>query len=292
MRLGLSLLELIVVIAIIGILIGLTLPAIQKARNAAARIGCSNNLRQIGLALHQYNDTHGALPAGMSLKQFKSPYPGLGWGAYLLPFLENESLWAATVAAFGRDRIFSDNPPHVGLSTVLQVFACPSDGRTFSSQATRDGIEVALSAYLGVEGTNVQKRDGVLYLDSRVRLTDITDGMSNTLMVGERPPTADFIYGWWYGGAGQNATGSLDVVLGVREVNLYRGPDAVCPAGPFHFGPGRVQGPCDMFHFWSLHSGGGNFLLADGSVHFLPYSADSIMGALGTRSGGEPVEVP
>lgn len=282
----------IVVIGILGVLFALILPAVQKARAAASRIGCANNLRQIGLAIHNYHGVFEALPPGMSLKQFKSPYPGLAWGAYLLPFLDNEALWRETENAFKRDRLFWDNPPHLGLATVLRIYACPADGRVFSTQVTKDGFEVALSSYLGVEGTSVRKRDGVLFMDSRVRLTDIADGTTNTLMVGERPPSPDFQYGWWYAGAGQGATGSLDVVLGVREVNLYQGPNAICDPGPYHFVQGSLKNPCDVYHFWSFHSGGGNFLLADGSVHFLTYAADSVLPALGTRSGGEAVQLP
>lgn len=80
------------------------------------------------------------------------------------------------------------------------------------------------------------------------------------------------------------------MLLGVREKNIG-GPyvPASCPPGPYHFQPGRLDQPCDLFHFWSLHAGGANFLFADGSVHFLAYSADDILPALATRSGGEAI---
>jgi prepilin-type N-terminal cleavage/methylation domain-containing protein/prepilin-type processing-associated H-X9-DG protein len=291
-RRGYTLIELIVVVAIVGTLIALLLPAVQKARGAALRMGCSNNLRQIGLALHQYEATLNVLPPGMSLKQGRARYPGLGWASYLLPFLDNDALWRETESAFARDRVFTDNPPHVGLATLIKLYACPSDGRVFSTQATLHGFEVALSSYLGVEGVSFQNPNGVLYKDSRVRLTDISDGTSSTLMVGERPPSDDFEYGWWYGGAGQAGTGSLDVILGVREVNSYSGPSARCERGPFHFVQGSLKNPCDVYHFWSFHPGGANFLIADGSVHFLSYAADSLLPALGTRAGGEAVQLP
>jgi prepilin-type processing-associated H-X9-DG protein len=173
---------------------------------------------------------------------------------------------------------------------VVPVFACPSDPRTLTPY---DGgiVPVAFTAYLGVEGTDQFRRDGVLFLNSGVRMTDITDGTSNTLMVGERPPSADHALGWWYGGWGQAEDGSCDSVLGVREQNTsYPEP---CPPGPYAFGPGRATNQCDAFHFWSLHFGGGaNFLFGDGSARFLPYAAAPLMPALATRAGGESVSLP
>jgi prepilin-type processing-associated H-X9-DG protein len=98
-------------------------------------------------------------------------------------------------------------------------------------------------------------------------------------------------FGWWYAGHGQQVgSGSGDMVLGVREIKVIhlRG----CPIGPYSFGPGRLDNMCDLFHFWSLHSGGGYFLFADGSVRFLGYDANPILPALASRAGGEVVELP
>jgi prepilin-type processing-associated H-X9-DG protein len=131
-----------------------------------------------------------------------------------------------------------------------------------------------------------------------VLITDIQDGTSNTLMVGERPPSSDLILGWWFAGAGWNAAGTGDVILGVRDyqdpaVSGYDGSTApACPVGPYHFGPGRVDNPCDTFHFWSFHTGGGNFVMGDGSVRFINYSADDLMPALSTRANGEVAVIP
>jgi prepilin-type processing-associated H-X9-DG protein len=159
-------------------------------------------------------------------------------------------------------------------------------------QNTHRGFRVALTSYVGVLGTNFRNPDGVLFLDSQVRIADIGDGTSHTIMAGERPPSADFWYGWWYAGVGQWGTGSADMFLGAREINAGWFFLTGCAAGPFHFGPGRPDEQCDTLHFWSLHSGGGNFLLADGSVRFLSYEADEILPALASRSGGESSTVP
>jgi prepilin-type processing-associated H-X9-DG protein len=172
---------------------------------------------------------------------------------------------------------------------VVRLYVCPSDSRTLTTQISH-GYRVAFTCYLGCMGLNLHSRDGVLYDDSRVRLADVLDGSSQTIAAGERPPSADFWYGWWYAGHGQDTTGSADMVLGVRERRavFIRG----CPRGPYSFQPGRVSSPCDQFHFWSLHYGGGNFLFTDGSVRFLSYAADSVLPALSTRAGGEVVELP
>lgn len=292
-RRGFTLIELMVVLAIIGILLGLTLSAVQRVRNDAMRLQCSNNLRQIGLGLQMYHDAHFQLPPGFSDTPSSQPYPELGWPARLLPFVEQENLWRLTTEAFQINRDPFQNPPHAGLATVVPLFLCPADWRISYPQESRGEIVVAFTSYLGVEGRDLLSRDGLLYYNSTVSFSEVTDGLSNTVMVGERPPSADFYYGWWYTGYGQSSSGSLDMTLGVSEINRYRQPEfRHCLPGPYSFGPGKLENDCDLFHFWSLHSGGANFLCADGSVHFLSYSAASILPALGTRAGGEVVDLP
>ena len=283
-----TLVELLVCIAIVSVLLGLLLPAIQKARAAVQRTTCENNLRQIGLALHGYHDSHQVLPSGVQ-GPLSRPYPFMSWNAAILPYLDQNNLWNSIREAYLRDLDFLDIPPHVHRGTVVPVFACPADPRSLSPAAKLLPVEIAFTSYLGIEGTNFRHMDGVLFLDSTIRVADVVDGTSNTLLVGERPPSADEKLGWWYAGWGQIQDGSAEMVLGVSEQNVSY-PE--CFRGPYRFGPGRINNQCDCFHFWSLHSGGGNFALVDGSVHFLPYSAHALIPALATRAGGEAQPVP
>src|SRR5262245_25414650 len=219
-RWAFTLIELLVVIAIIAVLIGLLLPAVQKVRAAAARIQCANNLHQIALALHNYHDAHSTLPPGVTSQRPGEPFPRMSWLARLLPYLEQDALWRGTVAAYDYLPVPYTDPPHLGFGTPIRMFSCPADGRTLDVQPTHRDRRPALTSYVGVLGTAYDHTDGVLYRDSRTRLTDITDGTSNTLTAGERPPSADLWYGWWYAGFGQAGSGSADMLLGARERNL------------------------------------------------------------------------
>jgi prepilin-type processing-associated H-X9-DG protein len=176
---------------------------------------------------------------------------------------------------------------------------------------------LAHTNYLGVSGTNAETRDGLFTANQRVRLNHIIDGTSQTLLVGERGfrkgalvviDNTDDInnlrFGHWFSAPGQR-NASVGVALGTRELNFGSGKSKLpwendCPPGPYRFAPpdqirdakGAIRPECDLFHFWSWHSGGANFVYADGSVHFLAYGADTVMPALGTRAGGEVVDLP
>jgi prepilin-type processing-associated H-X9-DG protein len=291
---GFTAVELLVVVGIIMVLAGLGLSAIQRVRATASRIRCADNLRQIGLALHAYHGSYGAFPAGCDVQGGEATYPLLGWAARLLPYVDQEQLWRSTEQAFIQSKSIGDNPPHVGLNTVLPVYTCPADERThYAQKAPPADVGVAFSSYLGVAGIDFAAEDGMLFTDSAVQLSEVTDGASNTLMVGERPPSADLRFGWWYGGSGQDTRGSCDKFLGVQERNVSLDAELrTCARGPYEFAAGAVSNQCDMFHFWSLHPGGSHFLLVDGSVHFITYSAAPIMPALASRAGGEAVAVP
>lgn len=292
-RRAFTLIELVVVLAIVGVLLALLLPAVQRVRDAAARIKCANNLHQIGLAAHQYHDAMGSFPAGMRLQAFQDPYLFMSWLTQLLPYVEQQNLWWITQDAYQQSHIPWRNPPHLGLATVIDTFACPADPRVASTRiAQRSKYLVALTSYLDVEGQNALNLNGMLFCDSRLRMADVTDGTSQTLFAGERPPSTDFQYGWWYAGAGQRFTGSADMVLGVQEQNLLRVMKGSCPPGTYSYAPGSLSNQCDMFHFWSLHIGGAHFLFVDGSTHFLSYDAAPLLPALASRAGDETVALP
>jgi prepilin-type processing-associated H-X9-DG protein/prepilin-type N-terminal cleavage/methylation domain-containing protein len=340
-RCGITLIELLVVIAIIGVLIGLLLPAVQKIRDTAGRIKCANNLRQIGLALHNYHDAKKQFPPGV--QGFQSPwepppYHGThifwSWLAELLPYVEQGNLYQqANAWSHQSDR---DTPyttfywvpwgdmwtcwqntktPNPAFGTPVDLFLCPADPRNLRAVDLDFGgctTPVAFTEYLGMAGFRLapfswpvpEKNNGLLGLSSRVRFADITDGSSNTLFVGERPPPTDLSWGSWFVGGGYDNSGRGDSVLGPRECDyaaaVFSGGgsgipcnQAYPPYGKVGFQPGDIQDNCDQTHFWSLHSGGANFLFADGHVGFLSYAVDSpdqpisTFTALCTRNGGE-----
>jgi prepilin-type processing-associated H-X9-DG protein len=140
-----------------------------------------------------------------------------------------------------------------------------------------------------------------------VKIADVSDGLSNTLMVGERPPSTDLIFGWWFAGFGVSGDGDGDVILGMserNELNPFGDKDrSGQPCSPGHpdprnplaykLSPGDLSNPCDQWHYYSLHPGGANFCMGDASVRFLSYGiGPHLQRALATRAGGEPVEAP
>jgi prepilin-type N-terminal cleavage/methylation domain-containing protein/prepilin-type processing-associated H-X9-DG protein len=277
-RTAFTLIELLVVIAIIAVLIALLIPAVQKARESASRIQCANNLRQIGIALHSYHDKQKAFPQGYDrTNPWQAPNNDThqSWLALILPFVEQQNL---------RDQGV-DN--YQGI--VIAVYSCPSDplaGKIGKYGGLKPG---ALTDYLAVDGSNyvkapvawiVMPTDGILYGSSKTRLTDILDGASNTFLAGERPPAPSLTWGWW-------TWGPFDSALSVQ----CSAPDPhgnPCPL-PQGYGPGLINRECDALHYWSHHSGGGNWLFGDGAVRFIDYAAAPVLPALATRAGNEVV---
>ena len=288
-RRAFSLLELLVVISIVALLIGLLLSAVQRVRARSAALACQDHLRQIRVALHGYHSTHQSLPPGITA-QSGSREPYLGWQARLLPHIEQGALWEAAQAAYRADSWFLSPPHELVRTEFLAVYSCPSDPR-MAPQSGPDRGKPGLTSYVGVEGRDQFRRDGVLFADSHVRLTDVTDGTSCTLMVAERPPSADLVFGWWYAGWGQSKDGSAEMILGAAEQIEYA-TFTHCPSNTTPFRPGQLSNQCDALHYWSLHVGGAHFALCDGSVRLIRYEAAPIMLALATRGGGEAVSVP
>lgn len=291
---GISLIEILVAIAIVSLLLGLLLAAVQKLRATAARSQCQNHLRQIALAVHLYHDAHRRLPPGHSMRVDNNRYRYLGWTGRILPYIEQEPLWRQIEQAFATDPNpdnFYGHPAHLPiLGTVIRLYICPSDYR-IQQAVTSGNYQYAFTSYMGVIGRDYTTQDGTLFCDSQICFTDIRDGLSNTILLGERPPSFDFRFGWWYRGWGQNKTGSAEMILGVRELNAL-GTRYPCPTGPYYFRTDQLDNPCHMFHFWSLHSGGANFAAVDCSVRFLPYTAEAYLPALASRAGAEPWSWP
>lgn len=309
-RRGATLIELLVVIAVLSGLVSLLLPAVQKVRAAASRLACLSNMKQVGLALHNYESSFGQLPPAF---RSRGPAPAaaepyLQWPLLVAPHLELDASQRAAAEDFRRSTDPFLPTPHRGVSQPLKAFTCPADPRVavawdvqflYTLARPRPVLmtqRLALNSYLGSAGKSSRRRDGVIVADGGVTLLAVTDGTSNTLAVGERPPPADLIHGWLYVGWGVGGFGALDSVIGVSDPNPYAsrpGPVA-CGPGPFPYRqPVLNASPdCAMFQFWSLHGGGANFAFCDGSVRFLAYAADSVLPALATRAGGEVVEIP
>jgi prepilin-type N-terminal cleavage/methylation domain-containing protein len=273
-RSGFTLVELLEVVAILAVLIGLIIPAVQKVRESGNRAKCGHQLRQIGLALHAYHFRHRVLPPAY---RTNSPNP-VNWAASILPDLEQDNLQKQGYDAYK--------------GQTVAVFLCPSEPR--GDNLIGGSGTTGYTHYLAVEGTDCLSTDGIFYHDSQTTFAEVTDGLSNTLMVGERPPSPNLYYGHWAGNAFDGALGARTT----RPVNTYSSgataTDGATPCAdrlPGGFGPGRVDDYCDTHHFWSFHPGGGMWLFGDASVRFLGYGAAPLIPKLATRAGGEVVDL-
>jgi prepilin-type N-terminal cleavage/methylation domain-containing protein/prepilin-type processing-associated H-X9-DG protein len=292
---GFTLIELLVVIAIIAILIALLLPAVQQAREAARRASCKNNLKQMGLAMHNYHDVYKSFPYG------SWDDDSYGWGTFLLPYLDQAPLYGrldfdfhdgdpgdSSGAGLGdlAAAVDPSNPVH---ATPLSVFLCP----TAPLEVRRNGTGPARSDYLGNRGTTA--RDGVLESllntinsgASIVSIRDIRDGTTNTFSIGEGAwhsqlwngvPDVTDEFPLWVGSVGQD-----EHCLRMTDTNL-----------------GVTTGDDDSFG--SYHVGGAHFLFADGHVRFISININSNPGSntnrqaygtyqkLGSRNDGQANE--
>lgn len=294
---GLTLVELLVVIAVIGILIALLLPAVQMAREAARRAHCTNNFKQIGLALHAYHEARHSFPTGDILYNFptypRPPYwfSGPSWSAMLLPYLEQEQVWdQITIAASGLFFIPDSGSNGPAGANFVSVYSCPSNPQCELVSVTgpwfppngphpdddwwntnAGGIADSQNTWLVAYQEAVTDGDGMFMNRRAIRLAGVKDGTSNTLMVGE--VTA-------------NAAGSREGWNWMCCNNLFSTYLGIN-------GPGTIPGEGVFSRtgndgFSSYHPGGCNFLIVDGSVHFLSETIDAVvLTAVTTRAGGE-----
>jgi prepilin-type N-terminal cleavage/methylation domain-containing protein/prepilin-type processing-associated H-X9-DG protein len=327
-RRAFTLIELLVVIAIIAVLIGLLLPAVQKVREAAARSQCTNNLKQIGLALHSYHDVNDTFPPGYvdgNKNRTSTPDndvgPGWAWASFILPYIEQNNLYTQINFNLG---VTGNAANTVVSQTALKVFQCPSDPfqqncPIYDSTFTTPIATVAHSNYVGCNGweecfTNAGGNaqgggsdglnggfglagDGLFFRNSHFRIADVTDGLSNTIFVGER--SANHSPSTWTAAIPRGRCPAW------MSTQPYTTPYTPPPGPPYDnadFNEALVLAHCNATHlpsadypiydpdtFYSMHTGqGGNFLFGDGSVHFLTQSINPYTYQyLATIAGGE-----
>lgn len=295
-RSGITLVESLVVISLIGILLGLTVPAVQKSRDAADRASCLNSLRQMGVAIHTFHDAHKQLPTSSATPNKNDPKRMLSWMALILCQLGHDPLYQESLKACQQAADPRVNPPHVGFATVVPTFVCAADTRLLRPLTDRDQIRAAYTSYVGIIGAFPPGANrslmGTIGYHGISRMNQIRDGTSQTLLAGERPPPDSLEAGWWYSGYNWSHKPLRGPNNGLILGNSGRPFDDGCRILKGTFGPGRTSNPCDRFHLWSLHSGGANFLFADASARFLAYAAEPVVMRLATRDGDEVVDVP
>ncbi|MEX1042426.1 MAG: DUF1559 domain-containing protein [Pirellulaceae bacterium] len=284
-QLGFTLVELLVVIAIIGVLVALLLPAVQQAREAARRMSCQNNMKQIGLAMHNYHDTFLSFPSGFLVESSRS-VPTFGWQVELLPFIEQDNIYQALNPTRRRlGDIYSASSSvedRALLQTPIPAYRCPSDVTSDLNDLLPFGspehFDVATSNYVAVAGPGGMGSIGGavvngerVYIDiggmfwgnSSVKMRDVTDGTSNTLAIGERDGSPSRVSGETYKASNWPGVGRIDNInylyhshtLGSFPINF----DFALAGSPENMGK-----QCS-----SLHPGGALFVRADGSSHFI-----------------------
>ncbi|HYH64639.1 MAG TPA: DUF1559 domain-containing protein [Urbifossiella sp.] len=266
-RRGFTLIELLVVIAIIAILIGLLLPAVQKVREAASRIKCTNNLKQLGIAAHAYHDVNQRFPgyAGGGSNQL--------WLPQMLPYIEQQAIATNNLT-----------------DATIPVLQCSSN-QAVPPYGPFGGKMWGITNYLAVTGHRYSDWSkggdtGLLAVypaTLKVKMSSVLDGLSNTVMIGERPPHNNAYWGWY-----QYPDWDSHIWAVTQSGDSYLNSPCTLP---MYFQEEMKSKPdCSANHFWSRHTGGANFALGDGSVRFFQYQAGPTMiPVMSTRAAGEVV---
>jgi prepilin-type N-terminal cleavage/methylation domain-containing protein len=329
-RSAFTLIELLVVIAIIAVLIALLVPAVQKVREAAARAQCQNNLKQLGLGLHGFHDTYKRLPPGAAndMRPF-GPNTGSQWGSswmvYILPFIEQGPLFSKWDFAGGHSGYVNANNCALVNNVTIPVYRCPSSVLPANANSWNGSVKMIVS-YTGIAGSatasfgvysqgccngsgSLSSDNGILFGNSQIRLTDISDGTSNTWLVGEQsdhlrdannqPVTSGYssgvgnsggIYGWTMGagvGSGQTQSTWGDG----RHFNCTAVRYTINQIGFSNAASSGTNNDVGAnFPISSNHTGGANICLGDGTVRFFTSSLpQTTISGFCTRAGGETV---
>jgi len=326
-RSAFTLIELLVVIAIIAILIGLLLPAVQKVRDAAARMECSNNLKQIGLALHSYHDAYKGFPKGCAPDVDANGNAQYSWGSswkvWILPYVEQGNIYNKWQFTANSGYVNSNNLQWVNRITI-SVYRCPASPLPdFYASSYNNGYIEMFTSYVGISGSSIDPTcsnggaglvsgSGILFPNSKVRMTDISDGTSNTMLVGEQGDhlrdtagtaipgsftaiTSQGPHGWTMG-----ANGDTRIPPGYqnggdnREFNCTTVRWMIGQRGLGNTsGNGTHDNTGANIPLSSGHSNGINALYADGSVHFITNSTPLlVLQRLASKDDGQVFATP
>jgi len=277
-RKAFTLIELLVVIAIIAILIGLLLPAVQKVREAAARLQCANNLKQIGIGMHNSHDTNGKFPPLFGFYPGTQNTPGNAygiWSYHLLPFIEQQALYNSSVDASGYYRSTNGSGTNGAAGKPVKTYLCPSDGSSPPVQEWGWGCLGYSANFMVLGQPSNQQTGGITGYQGQANLaSSFPDGTSNTLLAGEKYCRCNGQGAVW--GISWVGDGWTPMFAGYNQGMWQQRPTP------------PISAACDPMYIQSSHTGGMNACLADGSVRFLSSSmSQPTWWAACTPSGGE-----